>query len=65
MVGNDGGGEGWWWKGRGVLTAINNFPPAHTIVYEENMEKWVPSGNGKTGRKTNRFKKKMRSKIRF
>ena len=42
-----------------MWTAINNFPPAHTIVYEENMEKWVPPGNGKTDRKTNLFTKKI------
>ena len=36
--------------------AINNFPHAHTIVYEGKVEKWVPSG--KTDRKTKRFPKK-------
>ena len=45
-------------RGGGVWTAINNFPRAHTIVYEGKVEKWVPSSNGKTDRKINRFPKK-------
>ena len=45
-------------RGGGVCMAINNFPRAHTIVYEGKVEKWVPSGNGKTDRQTKRFPKK-------
>ena len=43
-------------RGRGVWTAINNFPSACTIVYEGKVEKWVPSSNGKTGRNIDIFK---------
>ena len=35
---------------------------AHTIVYEEKVEKWVPSSNGKTGGKTNHFPKEDQTK---
>ena len=44
-------------RGGGVWTAINNFPSAHAIVYEGKVEKWVPSSNGKTGKKNNLFPK--------